>query len=232
MTQEKIEFYDWAPSPFCLKIRAILDYKRLAYRRINPLGPALMAIYRRGRIGKVPALEIGGELFVDSTDIAYELERRFPEPAVIPTMARQRALCHAIEDWSDESLYFVGLYYQWYEARGRQMVPQAFGKSLLSRLAYRAYLRRILGQLRGQGVLRKPPGYVRSDLDRHLDAIEALLDPGPYLLGDSPYLCDFALFGQITYLSRTPFGGEAMEGRPSIERFRARMNELRQSRTG
>jgi glutathione S-transferase len=223
MTAPQILFYDWPYSPFCMKVRAILDFKKVEYKRVNPLGRTIVAIRRRGRIGKVPAVEIGGELIVDSTDIAHELERRFPQRPIVPEGERERALCHVLEDWADESLYFVGLYYRWYEQQGRRPIPAAFGKNLTGQLAYHFYLRRILNQLKGQGTLRKPPEHVMRDLSRHLDAVEALIDPGPYLLGDVPYLCDFALWGQLNYLRRTPVGGKATAGRQPIERYMARM---------
>jgi glutathione S-transferase len=227
MATTRIVFYDWPFSPFCMKVRAILDYKKVEYERVNPLGPAVVRIYRRGKVGKVPAVEFDGELVVDSTDIAYEIERRFPSPPILPAQSRERALCHALEDWADESLYFIGLYYRWFEAEGRKPIPKAFGKSPTGRLAYAFYLRRVLRQLKGQGTLRKPPGHVARDLERHLDATESLLTPGPFLLGDAPYLCDFALWGQLNYLSRTPVGAKAMAGRSAIEAFRARMEGMR-----
>jgi glutathione S-transferase len=222
----RIVFYDWPFSPFCMKVRAILDYKKVDYERVNPLGPAVVRIYRRGKVGKVPAIEFDGELVVDSTDIAYALERRFPSPPILPAEPRERALCHALEDWADESLYFIGLYYRWYEAEGRKPIPKAFGKSPTGRLAYAFYLRRVLRQVKGQGTLRKPPEHVARDLERHLDSIEGLLTPGPFLLGEAPYLCDFALWGQLNYLGRTPVGGKAMEGRAAIHAFRRRMEGL------
>ena len=80
-----------------------------------------------------------------------------------------------------------------------------------------------LKQVKGQGTLRKPPEHVLRDLSRHLDAVQALVDPGPYLLGDVPYLCDFALWGQLNYLRRTPVGGKATVGRQPIERYMERM---------
>lgn len=217
-----IVFYDWPYSPFCMKMRAILDYKGLQYETVNPLAH-IREISRRGKVGKVPALEIDGELVVDSTDIAYALEGRFPHPPLLPKLAHERGLCHAIEEWADESLYFTGLYYRWFEAEGRKPVAQVFGKSLKGRLAYRVYLRRILGQLRGQGTSRKPPEHVARDLERHLDAVEALTMPGPYVLGDRPYLCDFAIWGQLNYLNRTPVGAAAIRKRPAIESFIERM---------
>jgi len=215
MTQPRITFYHWPYSPFCMKVRAILDYKRVEYRAANPMRH-MGAIRRRGGVGKVPAVEIDGELIVDSTDIAYAIDARFPDPPLLPADAHDRGLCHAIEDWADESLYFIGLYYRWYEAEGRRPIPRVFGKSLTGRIAYRFYLRRILGQLKGQGTSRKSPEHVRQDLERHLDAVEGLLTPGPYVLGRTPYLCDFALWGQLNYLSKTPVGGEAMAGREVI----------------
>ncbi len=217
----EIVFYDWPYSPFCMKVRAILNYKRLEYDCVNPIA-ARATLNRRGT-GKVPAIEIDGRLITDSTDIAYALEERFPDPSLLPVGQHERGVAHAIEEWADESLYFIGLYYRWYEAEGRKPVAAVFGKSLKGRVAYRFYLHRILGQLRGQGTLRKSPQHVARDLERSLDAVEHLLTPGPYLLGDGPFLCDFALWGQLKYLNRTPVAGASIASR---ERLRAYLDRM------
>ena len=173
------------------------------------------------------ALDIDGTLFVDTTNIAYEIERRVPSPPVIPSDARERALCHAIEEWADESLYFVGLYYQWFEPEGAKRVPQAFGKSLYGRAAYLFFRRKVLKQIEGQGTSRKPPEHVRADLERHLDALEGLVQPGPFMFGDTPRLCDCAVLGQMVYLGRTPVGGEALAARARIQTYLDRFKALR-----
>jgi glutathione S-transferase len=67
---------------------------------------------------------------------------------------------------------------------------------------------------------------VRDDVARNLDACDALVENGGFLLGDAPMLCDFALAAQLVYLSRTPLGGEAMAGRP-VQAYLARMKALR-----
>ena len=226
-----IKLYDWAPSPFSLKLRAILGYKGVAYDKVSMLDPShWWAVRSRGKIGKAPAIEIDGKMYVDSTDIAYELEKRVPSPAIIPGEARERACCHAMEEWSDESLYFCGLFFQWHDPEGRKMVPQAFGQSAFGRLMYRVYLRRILAQLRGQGTSRKSPAHVLSDLIRHLEAIDGLVRSSRFVLGDQPFLCDFALFGQLVYLGRTPVGSRELRKLPSIEAYLARMKALQASK--
>jgi glutathione S-transferase len=106
-------------------------------------------------------------------------------------------------------------------------VAGVFGRSLKGKLVYRWYLRRILGQIRAQGTLRKPPEHVARDLERQLDAIDALVTPGPYVLGERPYLCDFALWAQTNYLNRTPVGSAAIKKRPAIGNFITRLAPTR-----
>lgn len=222
----KIVLYDWAPSPFCLKVRALLEYKNIAYDRRPALG-AMRRIRRRGGIGKVPALEIDGVFIVDSTDIAYELERRFPTPSTQPADPRERALCHVLEDWCDESLYFYGLYYHWQQAEGRNQTGAYFARSLTGRLAFHLLLPRMLRQIAGQGLGRKAEKQIRADLDRQLEAIEGLLGTSPFLLGDAPYLCDFALMSQLVYLQRAPAMRDVLKDRPAARGFLARLREVR-----
>jgi glutathione S-transferase len=109
------------------------------------------------------------------------------------------------------------------------MVPAAFGRGLLGRVAYLYYQRLVLKQIKGHGTSRKPAPHVQSDLQRHLAAIEALAEPGPFLLGGRPFLCDFALAGQLVYLARTPVGARIMSQHPAIDAYRDRLKGLRRS---
>ena len=211
-----------------MKVRAILDYKQIAYERINVLGKPLLDIWRRGGIGKVPALEIDGELICDSTDIAYALEERVPLPAILPSASRERGLCHAVEDWADESLYWVGLYYQWIDPEGEPLVKKAF-RGPLGTAVLPFYKKRLRRQLVGQGTARKPAEHVARDLDRHLDALEHMLTQRSFLVADMPMLCDFAVTAQVHYLKRTPVGARALSARSVIGSYYERMRALRRS---
>ena len=101
--QSMITLHQFQVSPFCDKIRRILHWKGIDYRiQEVPLARA-PAIRRINPIGKLPCLEHDGTFVADSTDIAHYLEEKFPEPPILPRDPAERALCHVLDDWADES---------------------------------------------------------------------------------------------------------------------------------
>lgn len=215
-----------------MKVRSILDYKGVPYERMAVLGPSLMELMRRSTVRKVPALDIDGRLIVDSTDIAHEIERLFPERSILPSDSYLQGLSHALEDWSDEALYFLGLYFQWIEPRGKPMVRKAFGSTPLGVLARLFYQRRIAMQLRGQGTARKPLPHIVTDLKRELGSLAAMLGHHPFLLGDRPYICDFAVNAQLVYMSRPPGSAEILRQFGALGDYMDRMKALRPAAAG
>src|SRR5512139_3384605 len=182
--------YDFGPSPFCIKVRAILDYKGLAYQRWPITEPRhLLTLRLRSRTGKVPALLVDGDLVVDSTDIALALDERHPSPPLLPADPVLRAQCVAYEEWADESLYFIGLYYRWKDAEGRAAAGDVFPAPIRPFVMAQVYMGSTRN-LHGQGTGRKSPDHVRRDLDRQLGAVSTLVDRAAYLLGEAPFLCD------------------------------------------
>src|SRR5690625_4527510 len=98
--------HQFTQSPFCVQLRRIMAYKKLAFEvRTHPLAD-LRRVRRFNPIGKLPALEHRGQWVADSTDIAHYLERQFPDVPILPATPREAALSHVLEDWADESLYF------------------------------------------------------------------------------------------------------------------------------
>ncbi len=223
--------YDFPASPFCIKVRSILDYKRIAFERVDASNLAVMRRLRhQGGIGKVPALEMGDRLICDSTDIAYALERIHPDPPILPVEPRDRALCHVIEDWADESLYWHGVHYRWIDPAGRAGAGAIFPSGFVSQKVLPAIIAHTARkQLAGQGTGRKPTEHIARDLARQLDYLVMLLDDRDFLLGPSPMLCDFAVCGQLVYLSRTPRGAAELGSRLTLEAFLDRMRALRAS---
>jgi glutathione S-transferase len=215
-----------------MKIRTILNYKGVQYERVAVLGPSLMELLRRSYVRKVPALDVDGRMLIDSTEIAYEIERLFPEPGIVPQDSRLQGLSHALEDWADEALYFLGLYFQWIEPRGRPMVRKAFGATPLGIAARLFYQHRIAGQLRGQGTGRKALTHITADLRREFASLTAILADQPFLLGDKPCLCDFAVNAQLVYMSRPPGSAEILLEYGALGAYMERMKTLRPAPSG
>lgn len=211
-----IVVHQYRISPFCDKVRRILHYKGIDYEVAEVPPSRTPWIRRKNPAGKLPFIEHDGRVVADSTDIAHYLERTFPEPAILPSGARQRALCHFFEDWADESLYF-------YEMRLRFTVPHNAERWLPELLwkepsAVRALsgpiIPRLVGrQLNHQGLGRKPLERVLSDLEQHLDALVGWLEDAPWLVGDRLTLADIAVFAQLHCIHGTPEGSERIRAR-------------------
>ena len=89
------------------------------------------------------------------------------------------------------------------------------------------YQRRITAQLRGQGTGRKSHSQITADLRREFSALAGILADQPYLLGQRPYLCDFAVNAQLVYLSRPPGSAEILREFAALGDYMARMKALR-----
>ncbi|MFY9510623.1 MAG: glutathione S-transferase family protein [Rubrivivax sp.] len=230
MKPPRLVFYDFPTSPFCAKVRAALGFQNALFETVDAMAPQHWLQLRRRGIGKAPALEIDGRFVVDSTDICHALHALFPAHPLLPAEPRERALCHVLEDWCDESLYFIGLQHIWLDPANRAVVRQRFPRGPVGAFIYRGYRRLIERQVRGQGTGRKAPAHVDADLERHFDAIEAQLAGRPFLLGKKPWLCDFALYGQLRFLGDGPASARQLAARPALAAYRERVKTV--SRNG
>jgi glutathione S-transferase len=227
-------------SPFCDKIRRVLHAKGLAYQvREVPVSRALGAVRKLNPIGKLPALVDDGHVVVDSTDIAYYLEQKFPTPALLPADPRERALCHVLEDWADESLYY-------YEMTLRFALPNNRRRWLpeLTRHDpgwFRALAPSLSGLLfgrivRAQGIGRKPVPTLVADVERHVAAVEGLLGDGEWLVGGALSLADIAVFAQLSCIRGTDEGAPVVAAKPRVGAWLERVDTATRapaaSRTG
>ncbi len=172
-------------SPPCAKVQMALRFKGLEFEVKNLHSP--LEAKRYNPRGRVPVLLIGDERVVDSTDILTEIDRRWPDPPLLPSDPGDRARAKILEDWADEVLYFYGLYSRWLipenfermrtKVLSRQPIPIRF---VLPTFA----LREVRKRARGQGVGLKDEATVRREIEECLDAIETLLARSAALVGE------------------------------------------------
>lgn len=86
--------------------REMLDYKGLAYKRID-LVNGLHAGMLRGLgfpRGNAPAMKIDGRKVQGTLEISRELDRVKPEPTLFPSDTAQRAAVVDAESWGEREL--------------------------------------------------------------------------------------------------------------------------------
>jgi glutathione S-transferase len=89
-----LTLYDAARCPFCARVRIVLAEKGMPYDAVEiDLDDRPAWIYTKNPTGRVPVLEDdGGFVLPESRVIMEYLEERYPEPALLPTEAAERAL--------------------------------------------------------------------------------------------------------------------------------------------
>lgn len=200
-----LELYQFELSHYAEKVRLILDYKGLDYRKIEVTpGVGQLDVYQLSGQRRVPVLKDGAEVIADSTAIAFYLDRKYPDRPIVPTDPTQRGLCLMMEEWADES---IGL-------NGRKVMLNAFGKDPDLRTAILPpqtpdFLKNLVGTVPGEafeflgmGVGLGPDTIkqARQALEQDFEALNLLLLSQPYLLGDAPTLADFAVAGLTMYI--------------------------------
>ncbi|HEY9878485.1 MAG TPA: glutathione S-transferase family protein [Leptolyngbyaceae cyanobacterium] len=200
-----LELYQFEASHYCEKIRLILDYKQLPYRKIEVSpGVGQLDLFRLSGQRQVPVLKDGDEVVADSTAIAFFLEKKYPERPILPADPKHKGLCLMMEEWADES---IGL-------NARKAMIGAFNQHPNFRTALLPsstpdVLRNLLGSvpgdvlnLLGTGVGFGPEAVKTATdaLKQNLEALCLLLQTGPYLVSDYPTLADFAVAGLTMYI--------------------------------
>lgn len=222
-----ITLYQFEISPFCDKVRRILNLKRVPYR-IEEVPPSktLSVVRKLNPAGKLPFILDDGKVVADSTDIAWYLDERHPQPRLIPEDPRQRALCHVLEDWADESLYFYEMRLRFtLPHNARRFIPELvkYERSLVQKIAPLAMPIVLRRTVASQGVGKKPLDVVLRDVERHLDAIEGLLGTADWLLGERITLADISVFAQLFCIRASDEGGRMVAARPAVAAWMARV---------
>ena len=191
-------------SYFTRKVTGYLDHKAIRWtlRRCGGVPPDLAA---RGFPGGIPAVETPeGELMWDSTAMILHLERRSPEPVVLPPDPVALFLCYLIDDVCDEWLYRTAVGSRWFIEENTRLGGYELGRDMTFQLPVTAdqahamtaaFVRSSCGPL---GVSAENiQSWVEEVLRPWMRVLGTHLaaQPTPYLFGARPSLADFAVFG-------------------------------------
>ena len=195
-----LTLHQYNQSPFNQKIQRMLNYKGVPFEEVYWRIADRSKVLKVSPSGKLPALEHDGKVIVDSTDMAYYIEKTFPEHPLVPSSPKQRGLVHAIEDWADESLYF-------YEMTLRFTTPGNSERNVPKLIAnespaLRWVLKRVIPRLlrkstSNQGIGRKSIEQLTSDTRRHIEAVANMLGQDDWLIANRLTLADLAVYAMF-----------------------------------
>ena len=194
-----IILHHFDPSPFSEKIRIAFGYKKIAWRsvqipRILPR-PNLMPI--TGGYRRTPTMQIGADIYCDSQMILRELERRFPNPTLLP--GGNAGMPWALGMWTDRT-FFMNNVKLTLGARGDAIPPE-----------FLADRERLFDAKLDIAAMRSAIPQMRDQFRAHISWIEAQLDDGrPCLLGEDLSLADIHAY-MIVWHVRTGLTDAAAE---------------------
>lgn len=187
------KLYQFLSSPFCAKVRKILDFKGIDYEVIEVDFLERKELLIASEQLMVPALTLdGGETIVDSTRIALRLEQLYPEPTLLPQnwSGIHRVLADYIDNQLEDVLF-------------RASIPdkvEFFARQARDR---EAMWRMIRDRKYGAGFVDGCLANHREHMKRAREALlpfEETLSDRAFLLGRIG-LADFALYGQLFNLA-------------------------------
>jgi glutathione S-transferase len=189
-------------SYFTRKMTGYLDFKGIPWR-FRPFGGMSPAALAAGFPGGIPMVETPeGGMMWDSTAMIHHLERRFPEPAILPDDPVLRFLGYVVEDFSDEWLYRPAVGTRWLLPENAAVAGFELARDVAAvmplpaeqaHLAVGAHVRSTLPALGVDASNVKT--WIEDTLRPWVYLFGAHLAGRPYLLGSRPSLADFALFG-------------------------------------
>jgi glutathione S-transferase len=201
-------------SPYSIKMRAVLRYRRIPYRWV-----VRNSSQDRGfpdpPVPIIPVLvfhdDVGGytESMVDSSPQIMRLETEYAQRSLLPTDPVVWFLDHLIEDYGDEWLTKVMYHYRWHHLYGDAIAKASNMLPLMSDNQMDVEKHRAMSEFIAERQMGRTPLVGSTDANR--DVIEesfvrllALLEDHfrqfQFLLGARPSRGDFGLFGQFSQL--------------------------------
>lgn len=226
MTLPTPYLHHYPMSPFAEKARLMLGHKQMTWKSVivPTVAPKPDVVALTGGYRKTPFLQIGNDVFCDTSLIADVLEHIAPTPSFYPQ--GQRGLHRALAQWADQQLFWAAMGYN-FQPKGLAQVfegvppeaVKAFGADRgamstgMTRIrpadgaaAYKSYLRRLADMLHesaGQGGGAPHP---------------------PFLLGNAPGLADFAVYHSVWFTQhRVPALAGILDTAPAVKDWLARM---------
>ena len=194
----------------------MLGYKNLAWKSVvipqimpKPDVQALTGGYR-----KTPILQIGADIYCDTSLICDVLEHLAPTPSLYPEPGK--GLARTLAQWADSTLFWAAMAYN----LGPKGAADMFGNTPPEvAKAFSDDRRAMSGSM-----TRLRPADAAAAYKSYLRRLSDMLDDQPFLLGAVPTVADFACYHPLWFTrTRTPSVAGILDLTPAVVDWMARM---------
>ncbi len=226
-------------SPYSLKMRAVLRYRRIPFRWVlrgskwddlpePPVRLIPMIVYPE-------ADGSHGEVTIDSSPQIMRLETEYTGRSIVPTDPALAFVDALIEDYADEWVTKAMYHYRWaYEPdidKAGRLLPLNGDLQMTSDVAQQSYdmfTQRQIGrrELVGSTDITQP--IIEGSYERLLAVLTEVFASRDFVLGDRPGRGDFGLYGQLSQLVKWDPTSMAVAARqaPKVVHWVDRLDDL------
>src|SRR5215213_4950676 len=211
MTEGRYRLIGSTASPYALKLRALLRYRRTPFDWVI-MSRALRKQTEHLRPNLIPVLQYpDGTFRGETTMLAYDLEARHRERSVIPEDAVVGFVCDLLEDLADEWAVKPLFLYRWWDPEDQAYVARWAAEEWSVSEAkpgspeeIEDFRRRQISRMAILGATAENKPLLEQSYRRILGAFEPHVGMRTYLFGSRPSLADFAWFGQLSEMATDP----------------------------
>lgn len=208
--------HHYPTSPFAEKVRLVFGYKKLAWQGVTiPMvmpKPDLMPL--TGGYRRTPVLQIGADIYCDTSLICNMLEQYQPSPSLFGPHAK--GLVNSLAQWADNIVFPAAMGFNFQPAGAAHVFattdPEVVKVFAQDRQAMRG------------GAARMPAADATGAYKNYLRRISSMLDGQDFLLGDQPTLADFSAYHSVWFtVVKVPNLAGVLDTTPLVQAWVARM---------
>jgi glutathione S-transferase len=211
MTEGRYRLIGSTASPYAIKLRALLRYRRIPFDWVI-MTKALRKATEHLRPNLIPVLQYpDGTYRGETTTLAYDLEGRHKERSVIPDDKAVAFICDLLEDLADEWAVKPLFLYRWWDPEDQAYVSRWAGEEWSVSQAetgspeeIELFRQRQFSRMVILGATAENTPLLEESYLRILAAFEPHVGMTSYLFGSRPSLADFAWFGQLSEMATDP----------------------------
>ncbi len=211
MSDASYTIYGGLGSPYSMKMRAVLRYRRLPHVWVN-ISQDTQHAYQHVKVPVIPILQYpDGTWHNDSTPMIFDLEQRHAERSVVPEEPAQAFLARLFEDMADEWGTKIMFHYRWFRERDQKQMSEwlvfdrfpGAGRDTVEKLG-KVFRDRQVARMAIVGCTEANAPLIEETGRRVFTLFDAHVLVEPYLFGTRPSLADFAWMGPLSQLAVDP----------------------------